>query len=379
MGITIVSFIAVLNYYYIDILGIFSHYQSNSNVQQNFTSTIGNKNYLSALICVALPFSVGMAVCSKDKIIRIIAYINTSIQFMGLLVATSDGGFLGVFAALALLLILSARELKKLTRFCLCLGIMMLSAKILWIAELISDNGSKGYTSFSDFFVNSNLVYVIAVVAFGAFAALTVLGKKNPDFELPAYISYIFLGLTILAVAVFAGLFIYYTFINTTTRLKGTMRFFRFNEKWGTHRGYFWIKSFEVFGDMTFFEKLFGTGPETFYFRFTDYFSEMYTKFYETSTNSAHNVYVNYLVTHGILGTAAYITLIVSSVVNAVKRSKASPLAFVCAGVIIAYATQDIVNIANPVNTPWLIAFMGLNEATRLRANNEENLALDKF
>lgn len=379
LGITVVSFVAIANYYYWDILNIFSHYKSNANVQQNFTSTIGNKNYLSALICVALPFSVGMAISSKDLIMRIVAYVSTGIQFMGLLVATSDGGFLGCFAALAAILVISSRELKKFMRFCLCLAIMMFSSKILYVLELTTKKGSKGYTSFSDFFVNSNVVFVIGAVALIAFTVLYFLSKNKPGFAMPEIVFYVFLGVVCLAVLVFAGLLVYYTFIDTESSLKGMKKFFRFNEMWGTHRGYFWIKSFEVFGDMTFAEKLIGAGPETFYFKFIPYFSEMNKLFAESSTNSAHNVYVNYLITHGILGVSAYITLIGSAIFNAFKRSKDNPLSFVCAGVILAYAVQDIVNIANPVNTPWLIVFIALSEATALRANSTYELESKLF
>ena len=379
LGITVVSFVAIVNYYYWDILNIFSHYKSNKNVQQNFTSTIGNKNYLSALICVALPFSVGMAISSKDLAMRIVAYVSTGIQFMGLLVATSDGGFLGCFAAIAAILVISSRELKKLMRFFLCLAIMMFSSKILWLAEIITKNGSKGYTSFSDFFVNNHIVFAIGAVSLAVFAGLYLLGRMRSGFEIPKYVFYICLGLVCLAVLVFAALFVYYTFIDTKSKLTGMKRFFRFDERWGTHRGYFWIKSFEVFGEMSFAEKLIGAGPETFYFKFIPYFSEMNKLFAESSTNSAHNVYVNYLITHGILGLGAYLALIGSALYNAFRRAKENPLSFVCAGVILAYAVQDIVNIANPVNTPWLIAFIALSEATALRANSPHELAENRF
>ena len=378
-GITVVSVIAILNYYYVDVLGIFAKYQNDANVMQNFTSTIGNKNYLSALICVALPFSVGMAVASEDIIMRAIAYVSTGIQFMGLLVATSDGGFLGTFAFIAVILILASRNLTKLMRFFLCLTIMMFSGKILYLAELITKNGSKGYTSFSDFFVNSPWVFAIIFVTAIIFALLFYINETKKDFVLPKYIFYIAIGLVSLAVLGFIGLFVYYTFIDTTSSLTGIMRFFRFGEKWGTHRGYFWIKSIEVYKEMSIWEKLFGAGPESFYQQFSPYFSEMRALFNESSTNAAHNVYVNYLITHGALGLAAYLTFIGCAIFGAVKRSKDNPLAFVCAGVIIAYAVQDVVNIANPVNTPWLFVFIALSEATLLRANSSHELERAAF
>ena len=50
-----------------------------------------------------------------------------------------------------------------------------------------------------------------------------------------------------------------------------------------------------------------------------------------------------------------------------------------CVGVLVAYATQDIVNIANPVNTPWFIMFIGMSEAVRMKANSTERLIEQKF
>ena len=379
IGITIVSVIAIFNYYKIDVLGIFAKYKSNENVYLNFTSTIGNKNYLSALICVALPFSVGMAIASEDIIMRIVAYTSTVIQFMGLIVATSDGGFLGCLAAIAVILIISSRSIKKLTRFFLCLTLVTVGAKLIWICELLTNGGSKGYTSFSQFFVYSPVVFVIMAVSALIFAFLYFGNKCGKIKEIPKAVFFVCIALTGLAVLAFAGLIIYYSCIDTETNLTGMMRFFRFDEKWGTHRGYFWIKSFEVFGEMNIFEKLFGTGPETFYYGFKPYFSEMSKLFNEGSTNAAHNVYINYLITHGIFGLCAYLTLVVSSIVNTVKRARENSLAFVCAGVIIAFAVQDIVNIANPVNVPWFIVFIALSEATQLRANSRQELVNNNF
>ncbi|MBR3971754.1 MAG: O-antigen ligase family protein, partial [Ruminococcus sp.] len=156
-------------------------------------------------------------------------------------------------------------------------------------------------------------------------------------------------------------------------------RFFRFDDYWGTHRGFFWNRSFEVFGDMNFFEKLFGAGPETFYFKFEPFFAELTEKFNESSSNSAHNVYINYLLTHGIVGLAAYLTFIGGAIVRCFKNAKENPLSYVCLGVIAAYITQDFVNIANPTNTPWLIVFIAISEACVLRANRKEQLLADNF
>ena len=298
---------------------------------------------------------------------------------MGLLVATSDGGFLGCLAAIAVIMVLSSRNLVKFARFFLSLAIAMFGAKIIWIIELITNGGSKGYTSFSEFFVYNDAIFIIMAVSVAMFVVLYFGNMLNIIKQLPKATFYILLSLVGLAVAGFITLIVYYSCIDTKTPLTGMMRFFRFDELWGTHRGYFWIKSFEIFGEMNFTEKLIGTGPETLFYGFEPYGSEMVRRFNESSTNAAHNVYINYLITHGILGVTAYLTFVISSIVATLKRTKENPLAFVCAGVIIAYALQDFVNIANPVNTPWFIVFIAMSEATRLRANSSHELAENKF
>ena len=376
-GMTIVIMLAIFNYHSVDPLGIFEHHAGDKTVEQNFTSTIGNKNYLSALVCISLMFSVGMAMATKDTVMRIVAFVSTGIQFMGLLVATSDGGFLGFFAAMAVLLVIACRDHKKLMWYFLGIAIMMASAKFLAVFE----RKSKGYSSFSSFFIESNLVFALMIIALVIFAAFYILSRQNENFSLPSYLIYIVLGIIALAVATIVALFINYSVIDTTTPLAkdSFLRFFRYNDYWGTHRGFFWNRTINVFGDMSLFEQLFGAGPETYYFKFEPYFGELTAMFNEGTVNAAHNVYLNYLITHGIVGLAAYLIFVGAAIVSCFKRAKENPLALACLGVIVAYATQDIVNIANPVNTAWFFAFVGLSEAALLRANSTGQLAEDNF
>ena len=80
----------------------------------------------------------------------------------------------------------------------------------------------------------------------------------------------------------------------------------------------------------------------------------------DASTNAAHNEYLNYLVTVGILGTAAYITALVSTVVHAIRCGKTDLIAPVLCAAIIGYASQAVVSIAQPITTPLFILFVAL-------------------
>ncbi|MBQ3073862.1 MAG: O-antigen ligase family protein [Ruminococcus sp.] len=382
-GITVVSLLAIINYYYMDPLGIFEAYKNSSNyetVLKDFTSTIGNKNYLSAFICVALPFSLGVALTSNNLVMKIIAYTSTGIQFMGLIVATSDGGFLGFLFMLAFLFVMLSRNPKMLSKYFFALAIMGASAKILRLFDVIMKENSKGYSSFSALFLRGPLSYILIVICAALAVIMYFVSKKTQNKLFPKPVMFIVLGIMVLGIVGIIALIVNYTFINTEEALTGFKRFFRFDEYWGTHRGYFWIRTFDVFKDnMNFWQKLFGTGPDTYFYAFKSFFPELSKKFGESSTNSAHNVYLNNLVTHGILGLAAYLTLVISSVVLTVKRAKFNPIALVCLCVIVTYAAQDFVNIANAVNTPLYFIFIALSEATLLKANSSEHLAVEKY
>ena len=85
--------------------------------------------------------------------------------------------------------------------------------------------------------------------------------------------------------------------------------------------------------------------------------------------DNAHNEYLNYLVTVGILGAAAYIAALVSLVVRCVKRCKDNAGILIVIVVVTSYCAQALFNIATPIVTPYLLVFLGIGEAYLRRSN----------
>ena len=111
--------------------------------------------------------------------------------------------------------------------------------------------------------------------------------------------------------------------------------------------------------DFSIWRKLFGSGPDTFYLVFEPFFKEL-TKFWVSSTNAAHNEYLNYLITVGALGAAAYGTALVSSIILGFRRARQDPMAAVFCAAVICYGAQALVSIAQPITTPLFILFLAL-------------------
>ena len=368
-GSLAVYLLDILNFFYIDIFEIFiskragMFYGYDESVVKDFTSTIGNKNIMSAFCCLTIPILIMLYMTSKKKYLKYLYLASGGVGFAAMLCADSESGFLGLVPLLMLMFLFYSRNITMLRKFFISLSAMLIAAKLLMVYSIAMEGIEKGFGTMQTVFIYDNKSFIAIALTVGIAVGLWFLEKKKPDFTVPKTVPYVILGVYAIAIAFLAGLFVRYSFIDTHSKLKGVMTFFRFDEKWGTHRGYMWIKGAEIFKNFNFIEMLFGSGPDTFYTVFSPYFGELSEKFNNTSTNCAHNEFLNYLVTTGILGLGAYLTLFGSAIVRAVKTAKKNSMAVVFIAPVVCYLFQSVVNIANPEVTPLLFIYLALSEA----------------
>ena len=366
-GCTVVFILAVFNWHYFDPLGMFDNI-SNQKTIQNFISTIGNKNMMSSFICITLPVLVTMSVHTEKKLYRAIYLCSSGLGFMALMLADSDSGIVGIGAFLVIYFIWYSRRITRLKRYLLAITVMLVCAKLLNIFTFIFtllNFKTKDMGNFQEFFVYSNISYALILI-FALFTAiLYFIDYKKPEIVLSKAIPVVLSSVVgLCAIGVIASM-IYFSCIDTKTNL-GNLSILRMNDKWGTHRGFMWIRSFEIFGDLSIFKKLFGTGPDTFYHAFSPYFEDL-KKYGDSSTNAAHNEYINYLITIGITGLCAYLALVGGVIARAIKKAKENPLLIVFVSAVICYSVQAVVNISQPITTPLFIIFIALTEAVAKR------------
>ena len=126
----------------------------------------------------------------------------------------------------------------------------------------------------------------------------------------------------------------------------------------GNHRGYIWRIAIEIYGKFPFMHKLFGYGPDTFgIITVHGYYDDMISR-YNEKFDSAHNEYLQYLITIGIVGLFSYLFLLVSSIIEMIKTSKreASVMSIVYA--VSCYAAQAVVNIGVPIVFPVMFTLL---------------------
>lgn len=357
---SIVAILTVLNYFYIDPIGLLNGYSE--KVQKDFGSTIGNKNTTASFMCLFLPVAVMLFILAKKKYLQILSGFAICFSFMGFLCSDSSSGYIGLFFMIMAIAIFSVRKYTYLKYFSIAMIIMFASGKLLRLFSLILQDNSKPFEDYTKFFIFDTESYLFVATFFIIFLLLILfkepLNRKYPKTPL-LVITIVIFSIMILAVI---ALFIYFSTMDTDTELNTLTKVFRFNEKWGTHRGYMWINGLKEYQSFNFFEFLFGSGPDTFGLVFEKY-NEGLKAFGNDTTNCIHSEPLNYLVTQGLLGLLSYLAIFVTLVVRAVKKINVNPFIMVALAPVICYMGQSVVNIYQPITTPIFFIFIAISEA----------------
>ena len=161
--------LAVLNGFYIDPLDMFSKFVNDTNVYNNFMTTIGNKNMFSSYICVTLPLVVSMFVYTKKLWCRFVYLGVTVLGAMAAVICDSDSVVLGLGAFALVFIVADSRNPVKLRKLMLALTVMLISVKLLWLITLIGDNNYKELSAIPFKLMNSNSAFI----AIGVMALIT--------------------------------------------------------------------------------------------------------------------------------------------------------------------------------------------------------------
>ena len=358
---SIVALLTVLNFYYIDPLGMLTGYDEATIL--DFGSTIGNKNIIATFMCLFLPVSMMGFVLTESKVNRIISAFSIVFAYTGLICADSTSDILGLVVIIPVMLIFCARSYTYLRRYMLALTIMFASGKLLHLISLALGDNNKGFEFMQEFLLHSPAMYAPIAVCGLLYILMKSLDGKLSGVYKPKAVQ-ITLGVISGAIAAAViGLFIYYSAVDNDTDLGNFEKLLRFSDAWGTHRGFMWRVSIEEYRKFNLFNLLFGSGPDTAYFVLTPHFEELLDRFGDASTDCAHNEYINYLLTQGALGLTAYLGFMGAVIIRGVKAAKKNPLTLIFISPVICYLAQATVNLYNPIVTPILFIFASLTEA----------------
>lgn len=333
-----------------------------------FASSVGNINTYTAMLSLHLGASIALFVCSKCKWETALAYVTVVISSFAIVMGISDNALLAAGAVFAFLPFVAWTARKNITRFFIAASTFATS--VLITAKLTTQHATMAIAAEGSVFVSlgKTKVFMMITIALWIFTILVLLlsfKKKDQGFEeKTTRIAYrLWLILVILAVVVVIAVLVD---ANTGKHpeIWGAYRnVLIFSDSWGTGRGLNWRFAWEYFTrDASLLKKIIGYGPDTYYIITMDRYKHEMIQAAYGYFDAAHNEYIDYITTIGILGTAAYLGIFVSGLRQMFKRPK-NAYAVACGFAVLAYLVQAVVNIAIPIVTPvlMLLLYVGIN------------------
>ena len=347
LGACIVSLFGVLHHYGIDPLGFTTNLRASD--RGRFLSTIGNADFYAGYIVLAFCVSLGFFLRARKRWTRTLSVLVLAIVSFGTLVAGSDSAALGLLAAFAFIPILLFSDYLSLRRLPLGWAVFFLCAFVFGLLSSVWTS----VTYLSAFFTALRRPVVSLVLTGVSLALWLALARVSPERISRAKRPYT----VTLSCALLAGA-IALVMLNTLLRelpLGPLERYVHFSESWGTDRGKIWTLVLRVYARLPFAQQLFGASSGALFH--ADAVSPLFA---DAGLDTAHNEYLQYLVTNGALGLLCYLTALGFAVWSGIRRSQSNPL---CRGLtlaVVAYAVQAAVNIAQPMTTPLFIVLLGV-------------------
>lgn len=328
-----------------------------------FTSTFGNINTYTAFVSLALGLS-GFLFSTERRGMKCFWHYSCMLVAMAALITgQSDNAYLALMAMFGLLPLYLFRNWEGVKRYGVIVATFFTVVQIVdWISQHMSGQVLELDGLFRVLVQFPGLLYV--VVAFWLLVLLLYGAEKfvknrwllqNGRLQKAWGIVLIFIAVAVVLILLDANV------LGHGERYSAVSNYVILNDDWGTHRGFIWRIGMKNYMKQPFLHQLFGFGPDTFGILVKPDTAEGVQR-YDQIFDSAHNEYLQYFLTIGPLGLAAYLGFLGTSIWTMIRHGKRNIYAAGCAFSALCYGAQAMVNINLPIATPimWTLLMVGL-------------------
>ena len=359
----IVCFIGITDYFQMDIL----RFRIRIKPEQStlFTSTIGNINTYTAYVALLMGLAASMFATSKSVIKSVWYYVCMVVTFFAIIMGCSDNAYLALGGMFAFLPFVLFRDKNGTVRYVVILATFATVIQCIDVINRVFAGTVIGLDSLFQYLADFKGLPLVVVALWAIAAALYVLWLRKGTETGANFGKRLVYGWGILVLAML--LIVCFMLLDANALGNGERygslgNYLVFSDSWGTNRGYIWRKSMELYRDFSTIHKMFGFGPDTFGILTTELFKfEMIGATGQVFDN-AHNEYLQFLITIGPLGLAAYLLFLIDSCRVMVRGMMKNPYMAGCAAAVLCYSFQALVNLNLPIATPmmWLLLSVGV-------------------
>ena len=360
--------------------------------EAGFISTMGNINWFCGYLSVLAPVGICFWFFHKplakenkfEKWKAVGLFIYTMIAFMAGLCQGSNSVFLWFGGLFFVLLWIGVERKAWFRRWFFMVFLWGVSGQIIRVLRILCP-GKYNYEldNLCGLFTETNVSLWIAVIALLCYLCMAWMQRKSGSMqkdEEEAVSNHIKtvkrtrrIQAAILAAVILCWVIL--SAVNTWTAFSGFLDagLFLWNESWGNGRGAALKAGFQMFGEMSFVQKLFGVGPDCFasYAYSIDEIAAGLREYFGASRlTNAHSEPVTSLVNVGVLGTVSYFGFLISFVVRCFKKGTLKPEFFIPAVCVVSYLCHNLVSFAQVLNLPFVMLIVAMGEGM-LRRENE--------
>lgn len=380
-----------LDFLWLDPFGFFRNV---SDTQKGmFASSIGNLNTYTNYTIMIFALAGSLFMVEKNPVRTVFYGITSFIGCAGSIFGLADNIVLGFFGFFLFIPFFMFKTRRHILRYLILVDILFISAFSFFIGLKFPHNIYQG-SFFQDMVSKPGVAYTfipvtIIVVAVGILMMRmkpnygdTIDNNLNPlDSVLPKNVKLIYSIIVAVGVAVVTYILldmnVFKQHVDIWSQIPSSHQLV-FNDNWGTHRGHNWRIAFTNFTqNFSWFQRLFGYGPDTYLVVSERTFYEEMVNRYGEVYDSAHNEYINYLICEGLIGLIAYLGIFISAIRLGLKKLGDNPLILAPIMAVISYMVQAIVNIAIPITTPIFFTFMYMSVAEYLNNRNDDSIAVN--
>ncbi len=350
----LVSVLAVMNSYGIDFIGFYTGVRT--DLRMFYQTTLGHVDICSSFFALALPVAAVSAIKENDKRKKVLYFVSSIIIFAGQFGTGCDSGYINI-AVLIIAVIIYVKDYKGMFTFVVMGMVMLWTAKLMIIINARIRTARK-MDSLSVMSTNTVVICIMSILL-AVVAVYCYLKLKAGKSECWRFKKGFLLCIATAAGMIFIS-FIYFTFVDRQSDIGSLANLLRFSDEWGSCRGYVWRVTLERYGGLPWYNKIFGTGPDTLERVLTPVYGEEMLRRFDAFYDNAHNEYLQYLITTGIVGLAAYVGLIISSIKTGLTVIKSDDNAAPFMIAVVCYLVQAIVNINQVITTPLMFLCLAM-------------------
>ena len=371
----------ITDYFNMDLLGF--KWEIDRNDRNSFMSTFGNINTYATYIGMVFG-CLSILVVKEKSFWKTVLYVGAFvIASFALIMCNSDNALLAAGLVFALVPLAAFRNRRGVMGYSILLAVFCGAAQVTrWVSEAKADvviplEGACRMVANLPGLQIAFLVFLAAAVLFGILGlrAGSAGVQRMADLQGTAGVQrhggresgdygkkFVYAWAAFLLVCVAGGIFVLYdaNWGGNSARYGALAPYLHFADEWGTYRGLVWRISMESYLEQPLMHKIWGYGLDTYgvmTMSYRGYTSQICGQVFD----SAHNEYLQYLVTIGPIGLVLYLGFLAAVLRRMIKKSADLKWGSAIALGVGCYLLQAMVTINLPIATPimWMLLSVG--------------------